>query len=517
MIIKAQKYLILGAKKDLNAFYERAQKEGFIEFIKMSKMQETVPEIIHTYLSAIKILKSYEPLKPISLEKKDAMTAALRVIELKEEIERFEEEERLTAFEMARVAPFGSFSLEDVAFIEKQGHRKMQFFCAKEGKADAILLAHPTLIHLKKAYDLEYFVSLNPTLISYPGLIEVRIDRSLEELLGHKSFLMESIQSMRLELKRFAGALETFREILIEELDAHHLQSAKKEVYSPLEGSSLFSVEAFIPDSKTKELEALIQGLAIYFEPIQIEKEDSVPTILENKGMSRLGEDLVKVYDCPATTDKDPSGWVFWFFALFFAIIVADGGYGLVYLALAGYLKWKFRTFAGSAKRIFRLFVYLSCFVVVWGALTTSFFGLSISQDSILRKMSPVQWIVEKKADYHVEHKDGTYKDFEQKFPAVASVQNGKEFLSATIPPGQNKSAAGEDFGNNFLLEFSLILGIVHISCSLLRYSRRNFAGIGWILFLIGGYLFAPSVLGATSLLTILGDFNKLAMDFLSK
>ena len=75
--------------------------------------------------------------------------------------------------------------------------------------------------------------------------------------------------------------------------------------------------------------------MAVHCEPIAIEETDKIPTYMENKGRQRIGEDLVRIYDIPATTDKDPSGWVFWFFALFFAMIVADGGYGLLYLGIA--------------------------------------------------------------------------------------------------------------------------------------------------------------------------------------
>ena len=46
---------------------------------------------------------------------------------------------------------------------------------------------------------------------------------------------------------------------------------------------------------------------------------------------------------------------------------------------------------------------------------------------------------------------------------------------------------------------------MIHISLSLLRYIRRNFANIGWVAFSIGGYLYFPTYLKATSLVEFLG------------
>ncbi len=57
-----------------------------------------------------------------------------------------------------------------------------------------------------------------------------------------------------------------------------------------------------------------------------------------------------------------------------------------------------------------------------------------------------------------------------------------------------------DEFTGNIILEFTLILGIIHISLSFLRYLPRHIAGLGWVVFMIGGYLFFPSMLNATTI-----------------
>jgi V/A-type H+/Na+-transporting ATPase subunit I len=514
MIIDVKKYLIIGTQEDLDLFYQRAQQEGFIEFIQTSSRKSIeLPSHLQNLLIAIKILKklpvrkAYEGVWDVEY----ANQSAARIINLKSEIERLYEEKRLIEAEIVRVAPFGDFSLEDLDYIQKEGHRKIQFFNMKSDKSHL----HPPsdeAIYIGTEYDLDYFITINKETRSYPDMIEMRIDRPLGELQNHLSFVKESIHMMEVELKNFAGHIEYLHEVLIEELNVYHLESAKHNVSFPIQGSSLFSVEAWIPQSKITRMFSLLDGLSVHCEQIKVEEDDKVPTFMENQGVQRLGEDLVRIYDVPAVTDRDPSGWVFWFFALFFAIIVADGGYGLLYLATAIYLKYKFPTFKGQAKRLFRLFVILSLFVIGWGTLTSSFFGLHINPNSFLGRLSPMQALITAKADYHVSQKDDVYMYWVHEIPAVAQAKNGQEFLSLAVvkkPGGEVKYPAYSTFSDNILLEISLMLGVIHISLSLLRYLNRNWAGIGWVAFLIGGYLYFPSILNATSMVNFLGWVDK--------
>ncbi len=86
----------------------------------------------------------------------------------------------------------------------------------------------------------------------------------------------------------------------------------------------------------------LADELNIHVEPIAAEEKDRIPTYLENEGVARLGEDLVHIYDTPSRTDRDPSRWVFFAFAVFFSMIIADAGYGLILLGLSLFLMYKF-------------------------------------------------------------------------------------------------------------------------------------------------------------------------------
>jgi V/A-type H+-transporting ATPase subunit I len=401
------------------------------------------------------------------------------VIELRDEVEKMNEEKRLIEAEIHRVAPFGDFSMQDIDYIQEEAHRKIQFFCKKTDKTSSSILG-PEVIYISTEYDLDYFISINPSARTYPGMIEMRIDRSVSELKCQLQFLNEAIHDLEFELKSYAGHKEFLHEALLEQLNLYHLSEAKKEVNHPIESTGIFSIEAWVPKSKESLLFTLLDGLSVHCERIKIEDQDRVPTVMENEGANKMGEDLVKIYDTPATTDKDPSGWVFWSFALFFAMIVADGGYGFLYLGLALYMKYKFPTLEGYSKRLLRMVIILSAFVIVWGTLTCSFFGLNLSRNSFLGEISPTQYMVKKKAAYHLERKDDVYQDWVHEFPKVATAKNADEFLDYTVSLKGHRyvSMASVEFNDNILLELSLFVGVIHLSLSFLRYLKTQLSRI---------------------------------------
>lgn len=507
MIIDLKKILFIGFKRELGDFLVCSQEEGFIEFIAPRQKIGQYPPEVQRLIDAIKILRK-QPLKAPYLRGGQLHMAdevASQVLQLKNAIEKHEEEKRLLEAEIARVAPFGNFSFNDIAFIEKHSGRKIQFFCVKASKRQSTP-EQPELIYVGTEYDLDYYIAINERARSYPGMIEMHFNKSVQELKSHLAFVDETLHQIQAELKGFAGHIDFLRDALLDRFDIHALISAKKSVSFPIEGA-LFSLEAWVPENHLHKIPALIGERAIHCEGIAIEPTDRKPTYMENKGTALMGEDLVRLYDIPSATDKDPSTWVFWAFALFFAMIVADGGYGLVYLLMALFLRKKFSHLKGVAKRFIKMCLILATGCLIWGVFTGSFFGYSFDPEGSIGRLSPMVYLAEKKAEYHLERKDSVYKDWIEKYPSLRNTQSGQVVLEKAVkiePTGKTYELLDE-FSDNILLEIALLIGVIHISCALARYADRNLANLGWIGFAIGGYLYFPISIGATSLVHFLG------------
>ena len=511
MIVELHKYLILGNRSEMDRFFSLAQRGGFLEFIGLSnKKALELPDDAKALMAAIKILRahiaptheSYDPtLDPVRL--------AQQIIQWNEEHEKLLEEQRLLQAEVARIGAFGHFSRRELDQIEQEGKRVFQFFCMKSDLAKEIKLP-PEVIYVGTEYDLAYFVAINKERTQYPKMIEILIDRPVGELRERLHQVRVELTERERDIHRSVRARSYLQSGLFDYLNDYHLKLAKHDAASPL-GESLFAIEAWVPATKVKAMKALLSGLDVYAEEVAIEAKDKIPTYQENQGAAKIGEDLVHVYDTPAWSDKDPSLWVLIFFSLFFAMIVSDAGYGLIYLSLGLFLKWKCKKASGFLKRFIKLILIASTTCIIWGTLTASFFGIEIGPNNPFRKISLLHYLATRKAEYHMEKKDDVYEEYLKEDPAVATATDGHDFLvkASHESEGKIKYDALDDFYDDILLEFSLLIGLIHISLSFLRYLNRNWTGIGWILFMVGGYLYFPSFLDATSLFNFMGWISK--------
>jgi len=502
-----KKYAFIGVKEQKEEFFRRAQQIGIVHFIDIQQKKEShLPQEIQNYIQSMKVLRGLPVVKqeePSSWDKGPEI--AEKILALKHEIESTEEKIRVMELEISRIAEFGEFSLDDIRYIEEEGHRKIQFYCAKKGLFDGEE-APENLIYISSDHGLDYFVGVNPESRYHDKMVEMVFESSLSELQQQVKDLKAKVHEHEGELKKMARYKAFIHKATV--LSYNNFNLDKNQEFSrPFLEENLFAVEGWVPENKEAKLQEIVGNLGIFQEEVLIEESDTIPTYLENEGAGKIGEDLVHIYDTPSHTDKDPSLWVLSAFALFFAMIVNDAGYGLVYLTVVLYLRYKFSDAKGAGRRVLNLATILGLSCILWGTLTTSFFGVNIGVDNPVRKVSLLTWLSEKKAEYHMHYKDETFQDYVYEYPQVIEAKTGGEFFQATQKTEADvvTNDVLDNVGRNVLLELALLVGVVHIALSFMRYLRRSWSGLGWIMVLIGGYLYFPHYLGETSLLHYVG------------
>ena len=103
------------------------------------------------------------------------------------------------------------------------------------------------------------------------------------------------------------------------------------------------------------------------------EDDDMIPTKLRFNKVSKLIEPVFNILGIlPGYREQDVSLWFLLFFTLFFAMIIGDGGYGV--LILLGTIALRVKQKEGSTVT-FLLFV-LSIASIIWGAVTGTWFGM---------------------------------------------------------------------------------------------------------------------------------------------
>ncbi len=192
------------------------------------------------------------------------------------------------------------------------------------------------------------------------------------------------------ELRRRAGELELKLKAVGEELNAllaslpaaqRRVQTLESELEyarvhdSLAEHGAVVSLSGFVPEPEIEKLRAAARehgwGLLIT-DPAP---GDAVPTLLRESKFSRVISPLFQFLGIsPGYDEIDVSGGVLVFFTIFYAMIIGDAGYGLVFLLGTLLAKWKFRNNRAAVLPL-RLMTVLSIAAIVWGVLTNNYFG----------------------------------------------------------------------------------------------------------------------------------------------
>lgn len=142
---------------------------------------------------------------------------------------------------------------------------------------------------------------------------------------------------------------------------------------------SVFVLEGWVPAEKEGALEALLEHYDCAWDtqdPTEEEYPD-VPVELKNGKVTRSLNTVTNMYSLPAYNGMDANPWMTPFFILFYGMMLADMGYGLLMiLGCAVVLKVK----KPRNPHFFELFFWCGISAFIWGAVTGGFFGDFIPQ-----------------------------------------------------------------------------------------------------------------------------------------
>ena len=145
-----------------------------------------------------------------------------------------------------------------------------------------------------------------------------------------------------------------------------------------------------VDDVEVQLKEKLGEGEYVFL-PLEIAEEEyeEVPTVLENNAFLQPFQNLTEMYGLPKYGELDPTPYTAPFYLVFFGMMAADLGYGVL-LWLGTFIMLKFFHFDKGMNRNLKFFHLLSYPVMIWGIIFGSAFGadlpfqpLSLSKDLI--------------------------------------------------------------------------------------------------------------------------------------
>ncbi len=210
----------------------------------------------------------------------------------------------------------------------------------------------------------------------------------------------EEIAQAAREVDEELNLLARLRPLLKQEEERRSRELEFEEARSGMEGTGkLAYLRGYCPLPELAELEAAAKrnhwGLLME-EPAP---EDEPPTLITNPRWVKIIEPVFKLIDTvPGYREIDSSFVFLIFFSLFFAMLIGDAAYGLIFLVATGLVHWKFGRRMSDKKFLFLLYL-LSGATIVWGILTGTFFGQAWLPPTVtgvvpwLRERNNVIWL----------------------------------------------------------------------------------------------------------------------------
>ncbi len=201
------------------------------------------------------------------------------------------------------------------------------------------------------------------------------------------SDLRLELEALDMELEELAARREVFTRwtaLLARNLhraeDAADLSRAQNVT---LDDDALLALQGWVPEDRVDDLETFASkhGLALTLD--KPTADDRPPTLLRNRETFSAGEDLVGFYQIPGYGTWDPSAVFFLSFTVFFAMILADVGYGVLlgFLLLAN---WKRLGRSATGRRSRTLGASLAGGTILYGATVGSYFGMGPPEGTAL-------------------------------------------------------------------------------------------------------------------------------------
>ena len=193
---------------------------------------------------------------------------------------------------------------------------------------------------------------------------------------------LAALEKERQEIEQRIVGLGGKREALLEASDRAAIALRREEAKSRLVGTDkVFLLEGWLPADRCAEIEKTLKPFTCAIETREPTEDEypQVPVQLKNNKLTRPLNMVTEMYSLPAYGTLDPNPLMAPFFILFYGIMMADMGYGLLMMIASVIISKKYRP-KGTSGELFSLLGLCGISTFIMGALTGGFFGDFLTQ-----------------------------------------------------------------------------------------------------------------------------------------
>lgn len=197
------------------------------------------------------------------------------------------------------------------------------------------------------------------------------VSENMERLDSRLSAVREEQKEKEKQLSELASLKEDIQ-IYYDSLIMERDKAKASENF--LKTGSAFCLEGWMVADSQKEVEAVVEKNGCVCEITVPEKGEETPVLLKNTSALVPFEAITSMYALPRSYEVDPTPIFAAFYFIFFGMMFADMGYGLI-LAVACFAVLKLYPLEGTAYRLIKCLGYCGVSTFIWGALFGGFLG----------------------------------------------------------------------------------------------------------------------------------------------
>lgn len=392
MIVPMKKYAFLVYHADYEAFLQKLRDIGVVQVVESGN--ETTDTIQERYVLASKIADLTRLLKnrkqtPLPSDKQvDSVELIKRLQELKAEQERLSHHLVALNKEMAQAEPWGDFSPQLLAHIEKAGY-KARFFSCPERKFEHQWNTDYYLSDISRKQSVIYFVLFqeNDQVVDIDAE-EVRIpERSVKVLAERKAEIQEKLATIGLELDNLA----TYNLTDLEKAKSRILSDAKYEsvLLNTLREADdkLMILNGFVPQTAEPELIKWLEETGFVYFAERPVPDDNPPVLLKNNRFAKLFEPIGNLFSLPSYNELDLTPFFAPFFMMFFGFCMGDVGYGLILVLIGIFMR---KRVSVTIRPFLTLAIYLGSATMVFGVISGTMAGFDMETIGLFNNVKPL-------------------------------------------------------------------------------------------------------------------------------
>lgn len=373
MIVKMKKLTLLCTKAEQeDALHNlRELKSVHIEHIE-SPAGETVEQAKQSFQrvqTAHQALAHHESATQATTPHDDVVDAVWACLEKKSALE--DELQRLES-EIERIQPFGDMNPASLQALINKG--LFVQLCQSSLKEESDWPQEVTQLETSRDKASIYSILISRTPIETTATSFALPELSLAELEKQQIDLNQRLAENSAALETLSQHSAVTERICSEAKDELVYQEVRQGMAASEE---LVYLNGYIPAEQESTLDEVAKEHGWGYVLDDVGPDDTPPTLLRNpKWVDPIKAVLSVIGVVPGYKELDVSAIFLLFLSIFFALLIGDAGYGLLFIALTLIAQQKNKQ---APAYVFNLLYIMSGCTVVWGALTGTYFGMNFS------------------------------------------------------------------------------------------------------------------------------------------